>query len=279
MPELSGDDDTSNFEDVDKEDGPEESFPVPKAFSGNHLPFIGFTYSGDYKFLLTSGKEAVDGLENHMNNGVGEDSKLSQLESLLERERGQVEALETRHRALVAQLEVVTRRETEVREEAARADKELTILRHNYREVQRRVEHETEARKKSEAMLLELKKKFDDEQTRRARDASNSQQSSERVLTLEKQIKEMQSKLERETESASRMRKQATEVTVARQTAQQMANELQAARTLLQAQTDSLQQEVASLQVIMRNFLHVPDFSRIPAKRLRIEKNSMRSIL
>ncbi|XP_043288732.1 rho-associated protein kinase 2 isoform X2 [Venturia canescens] len=248
VPELSGDDDTSNFEDVDKEDGPEESFPVPKAFSGNHLPFIGFTYSGDYKFLLTSGKETVDGLENHINNGVGEDSKLSQLESLLERERGQVEALETRHRALVAQLEVVTRRETEVREEAARADKELTILRHNYREVQRRVEHETEARKKSEAMLLELKKQFDDEQTRRARDASNSQQSSERVLTLEKQIKEMQSKLERETESASRMRKQATEVTVARQTAQQMANELQAARSLLQAQTDSLQQEVASLQ-------------------------------
>ena len=50
VPELTGDDDTSNFDDVEKEDGPEESFPVPKAFSGNHLPFIGFTYSGDYQF-------------------------------------------------------------------------------------------------------------------------------------------------------------------------------------------------------------------------------------
>lgn len=53
VPELSGDDDTSNFDDVDKEDGVEEVFAVPKAFSGHHLPFVGFTYSGDYQ-LLTS---------------------------------------------------------------------------------------------------------------------------------------------------------------------------------------------------------------------------------
>lgn len=248
VPELSGDDDTSNFEDVDKEDTPEESFPVPKAFSGNHLPFIGFTYSGDYQFLVSSGKESVDGLENHMNNGITDEVKISQLENLLEREKRQVDAMENRHRTLTAQLEAITQRESELREEAGRADKELTILRHSYKEVQRRIEHETEARRKAEGMLADLKKKFDEEQSKRARDASNSQQTSERVLTLEKQIKEMQSKLERETESATRMRKQATEVTVAKQTAKQMANELQAARAQLQAQTDSLQQEVASLQ-------------------------------
>lgn len=51
VPELSGDDDTSNFEDVEKDDSPEESFSVPKAFAGNHLPFIGFTYSRDYQLL------------------------------------------------------------------------------------------------------------------------------------------------------------------------------------------------------------------------------------
>ncbi|XP_034951660.1 rho-associated protein kinase 1 isoform X3 [Chelonus insularis] len=248
VPELSGDDDTSNFDDLEKEDTPEESFPVPKAFSGNHLPFIGFTYSGDFQFLVPSGKESVDGIENHINNGISDEAKISQLESLLERERRQVETLEARHRALTAQLEAITQKESELREEAGRADKELTILRHNYKEVQRRIEHETEARRKAENLLAELKKKFDEEQSKRVRDASNSQQTSERVLTLEKQIKEMQSKLERETESATRMRKQATEVTVAKQTAKQMANELQQARAQLQAQTDSLQQEVASLQ-------------------------------
>ena len=249
VPELSGDDDTSNFEDVDKEDGPEESFPIPKAFSGNHLPFIGFTYSEDYQLMASSGKESVDGLENHINNGTSDDIKISQLENLLDKEKRQVESLESRQKALTTRLEAMTRRETELREEIGRADKELTLLRHNYKEAQRRVEHETESRRKAESLIVELKKKYDEEQTKRARDASNSQQTSERVTSLEKQIKEMQSKLERETEMVTRLRKQATEITVARQAAEQMANELQVERAKLQAQRDNLQQEVATLQV------------------------------
>lgn len=249
VPELSGDDDTSNFDDVDKEDGPEESFPVPKAFSGNHLPFIGFTYSGDYQLMFSYGKESVDGLENHVNNGTTDDVKISQLENLLDRERRQIETMESRQKALNIQLEAMTCREAELREEVGRADKELTLLRHNYKEAQRRVEHETEIRRKAESLLVEVKKKFDEEQTRRARDVSTSQQTSERVTTLEKQIKEMQCKLERETETVTRLRKQATEITVARQAAEQMASELQVARAQLQAQRDNLQQEVATLQV------------------------------
>ncbi|XP_011253248.1 rho-associated protein kinase 2 isoform X1 [Camponotus floridanus] len=248
VPELSGDDDTSNFDDVDKEDGPEESFPVPKAFSGNHLPFIGFTYSGDYQLMFSYGKESVDGLENHVNNGTTDDVKISQLENLLDRERRQIETMESRQKALNIQLEAMTCREAELREEVGRADKELTLLRHNYKEAQRRVEHETEIRRKAESLLVEVKKKFDEEQTRRARDVSTSQQTSERVTTLEKQIKEMQCKLERETETVTRLRKQATEITVARQAAEQMASELQVARAQLQAQRDNLQQEVATLQ-------------------------------
>jgi hypothetical protein len=49
VPELAGDDDTSNFDDVDKDESPEENFSTPKAFAGNHLPFVGFTYSRDYQ--------------------------------------------------------------------------------------------------------------------------------------------------------------------------------------------------------------------------------------
>ena len=51
VPELSGDDDTSNFDDIEKADAPEETFPVPKAFAGNHLPFIGFTYNKDFQYV------------------------------------------------------------------------------------------------------------------------------------------------------------------------------------------------------------------------------------
>ena len=49
VPELSSDEDTSNFDDIEKDEGREETFPVPKAFAGNHLPFIGFTYTREYQ--------------------------------------------------------------------------------------------------------------------------------------------------------------------------------------------------------------------------------------
>ena len=46
VPDLVSEEDTSNFDDIDKDDSAsEETFPVPKAFVGNHLPFIGFTFS------------------------------------------------------------------------------------------------------------------------------------------------------------------------------------------------------------------------------------------
>ena len=45
VPELSSDVDTSNFDDIEKDEAPEETFQMSKAFAGNHLPFIGFTYS------------------------------------------------------------------------------------------------------------------------------------------------------------------------------------------------------------------------------------------
>lgn len=247
VPELSGDDDTSNFDDVEKQDSPEESFPTPKAFSGNHLPFIGFTYSRDFQFLARKDEameETVDGMNGH------EDLRIAQLENLIEKERRQVESLEGKQRALVAQLEAVSARENELREQIGKSDKELAILRHNFKEAQRKLDQETETRKKADGLLVELKKKFDEEQTRRARDATSSHQSSERIVTLEKQVKDMQCVLERETETVTRLRKQTTEVTIAKQAAEQMAEELKNARAQLQAQRDSLQQEVASLQVI-----------------------------
>ncbi len=53
-PELSGVDDTSNFDNVTERKSSSSkggsSLPVPETtFEGNHLSFVGFTYSGDYQ--------------------------------------------------------------------------------------------------------------------------------------------------------------------------------------------------------------------------------------
>jgi hypothetical protein len=48
VPPLTNDEDTSNFDEIEKTDGPsEESFSVSKTFLGNQLSFVGFSYSNE----------------------------------------------------------------------------------------------------------------------------------------------------------------------------------------------------------------------------------------
>uniref|UniRef100_A0A8C0HI02 non-specific serine/threonine protein kinase n=1 Tax=Chelonoidis abingdonii TaxID=106734 RepID=A0A8C0HI02_CHEAB len=54
VPDLSSDIDTSNFDDLEEDKGEEETFPIPKAFVGNQLPFVGFTYYSNHQKKLES---------------------------------------------------------------------------------------------------------------------------------------------------------------------------------------------------------------------------------
>lgn len=54
VPELSSDIDSSNFDDIEDDKGDVETFPIPKAFVGNQLPFIGFTYFRENLLLSDS---------------------------------------------------------------------------------------------------------------------------------------------------------------------------------------------------------------------------------
>jgi hypothetical protein len=69
VPELTGDDDTSHFEDVDERDGAGQAsvdaFQIPKAFAGNQLPFIGFTYSNDLGYDFTTKIFTLSGHSRH----------------------------------------------------------------------------------------------------------------------------------------------------------------------------------------------------------------------
>ena len=43
--ELKSDVDTANFDDIEENPNEVESFPSPRAYVGNHLPFVGFSFS------------------------------------------------------------------------------------------------------------------------------------------------------------------------------------------------------------------------------------------
>ncbi|XP_044739220.1 rho-associated protein kinase 2 isoform X2 [Chrysoperla carnea] len=248
VPELSGDDDTSNFDDIEKDEGPEEIFSTPQTFVGNHLPFVGFTYNGDYQLL--SDNKSTDLVDTSNANHVSSNraQAIVQLETQLKNERMLVANLEAKERQLLAQIEHLAHHDAEITEEASKSIKELTLLKHEFKELQRKCDYEIEHRRKAENLITDFKKRLEDEQNKRTREMNNNAQHSDKINMLEKQVADFQEKLKSETESLQRLRKQATELTVAKSAAEQIGVELQSKLTTLQIQRDSLQQEVAGLQ-------------------------------
>lgn len=245
VPELSSDDDTRNFDDMEKSDALDESFPVPKAFVGNHLPFVGFTYNGDYQ-LCSRGLKAADVVDtisnNHINN-VGSEAIL-QLEKLLERERDGRRKLEDTQVSLCAQLEELSQRESRNKKIIADTDKELALLRHDLKEIQRKADIEAETRRKAEFNFNEAKRRLDEEQSKRAKEINNLQTYNDKINALEMQLTELREKLKQESESAAKSRKQAAELTAA-QAAAAAVNDGTVAS--LRAQRDSLERERSTL--------------------------------
>lgn len=242
VPELSSDDDTRNFDDIEKSEVLDDSFPVPKAFVGNHLPFVGFTYNGDYQ--LCSGRQkhidVVDTTQynDHINN-VGTEAIL-QLEKLLERERDNHRKLEDQQTSLCIQLEELTKRENRNIQLIADTDKELTLLRHDLKEAQRKADIESELRRKAEVNFSEAKRRLEDEHNKRAKEINNLQIYNEKINLLEKQLCDVREKLKQESEAAAKSRKQAAELSAA-QAAAAVVND--GTVSSLQAQCDTLERE------------------------------------
>lgn len=72
IPDLKSDDDTSNFDDIEEDNGNLEDnrFPVPKAFAGDQLPFVGFTYSSHKQYFSDQFSKTETSTLNHMDANV-----------------------------------------------------------------------------------------------------------------------------------------------------------------------------------------------------------------
>ncbi|XP_020804901.1 rho-associated protein kinase 1 isoform X2 [Drosophila serrata] len=268
VPELSSDDDTRNFEDIERDEKTEEVFPVPKGFDGNHLPFIGFTYTGDYQLLSSDtvdaeSKEAAAAVNsgsgtasnNHAHgHGPGQghnhrhrpsnSNELKRLEALLERERGRSEALEQQDAGLRQQIELSTKREAELQRIASEYEKDLALRQHNYKVAMQKVEQEIELRKKTEALLVETQRNLENEQKTRARDLNIN----DKVVSLEKQLLEMELSYKTETEHTQKLKKQNAELGFTLKSQEEKVRDMVEMIDTLQKHKEELGQENAELQ-------------------------------
>ncbi|XP_074643969.1 rho-associated protein kinase 2-like [Tubulanus polymorphus] len=207
VPELTGDDDTSNFEPIDKDDGFDETFAQPKAFAGNHLPFIGFTYNRDHNILENSAgrDQGVNLTNSQVPNDVS--AKLKQLEGQMNEERSSRQDIEHKYAKAIKDFERLSHDEAALRQENSEYQKTIALIKHDMKEVQRKYEIELENRRMKEKVLQEMEYQLVQEREARKHQASGTEQVNHRVNQLEKQIADLKDNLRVELDNCNKYKK------------------------------------------------------------------------
>uniref|UniRef100_A0A4W5QPI3 non-specific serine/threonine protein kinase n=1 Tax=Hucho hucho TaxID=62062 RepID=A0A4W5QPI3_9TELE len=214
VPELSSDIDTSNFDDIEADRGDEETFPIPKAFVGNQLPFVGFTYYSAHlaifspSICLTYYTLFIVQLENLQ-------KRIYQLEEQLHSEMQLKDEMEQKCRYTTCQSDLLlsslpsqgnVRKGVEASMSLLEKDKMMT--QHRATEYQRKADQEAEKRRNLENEVSTLKEQLEDMR----KICQNSQASNDKILQLQNQLEEANDLLRAESDTVARLRKSHTEM-------------------------------------------------------------------
>ncbi|XP_015225351.1 PREDICTED: rho-associated protein kinase 1, partial [Cyprinodon variegatus] len=256
VPELSSDTDTSNFDDIEEDRGEEETFPIPKAFVGNQLPFVGFTYYSTQHHLRgpaaskTSDKRSSSTKEDksHLENLQ---KQIYQLQEQLHIEMQQKDELEQKCRTSNTKMEKIMKdldEEANLRKsvEASMSllEKDKIMLQHRVTEYQRKVDQEGEKRRNLENEVSTLKEQLEDMK----KISQNSQASNDKIAQLQKQLEEANDLLRAESDTAARLRKSHTEMAKSMSQLETMNRELQERSRAGDGEKAQLEKELLLLQ-------------------------------
>uniref|UniRef100_A0A8C7YC50 Rho-associated protein kinase n=1 Tax=Oryzias sinensis TaxID=183150 RepID=A0A8C7YC50_9TELE len=245
VPELSSDTDTSNFDDIEEDRGEEETFPIPKAFVGNQLPFVGFTYyntdsvshwrsSSSIKGDLESLQKRIHQLEEQL---LGE----MQLKDELEQK---CRASNTRIEKIVKELDEEANLRKNVEASMSLLEKDKMMLQHRFTEYQRKADQEAEKRRNLENEVSTLKEQLEDMK----KISQNSQASNDRIVQLQKQLEEANDMLRAESDTAARLRKNHSEMAKSVSQLESLNRELQERSRATDGEKAQLEKELLLLQ-------------------------------
>ncbi|XP_067242619.1 rho-associated protein kinase 2 isoform X3 [Chanodichthys erythropterus] len=256
VPELSSDIDTSNFDEIEEDKGEVETFPTPKAFVGNQLPFVGFTYFKEDQLLNAVNSSAM---KNDLPVSKREDNlalqkKLHSLEEQLNIEMQAKDELEQKYRSNCTRLEKITKELDEeingrkVLETSLRQlEREKALLQHKSVESHRRAESEADRKRCLENEVNSLRDQLDEMKKKN----QNSHISNEKNIHLQKQLDEANALLRAESDAATRLRKAQTEASKQLQQLEAHARELQDKCCMLENSKLTLERENITLQAAL----------------------------
>ncbi|XP_029931276.1 rho-associated protein kinase 1 isoform X2 [Myripristis murdjan] len=255
VPELSSDIDTSNFDDIEEDRGEEETFPIPKAFVGNQLPFVGFTYYSSQQLLRSSSTKTSDKRssstkedKSHLENLQ---KRIYQLEEQLHTEMQLKDEMEQKCRTSNTKIEKIMK---ELDEEAnlrksveasmSLLEKDKIMLQHRSTEYQRKADQEAEKRRNLENEVSTLKEQLEDMR----KISQNSQASNDKIAQLQNQLEEANDLLRAESDTAARLRKSHTEMAKSMSQLETLNRELQEKSRAVDGEKAQLEKELLLLQ-------------------------------
>uniref|UniRef100_H3C5G4 Rho-associated protein kinase n=1 Tax=Tetraodon nigroviridis TaxID=99883 RepID=H3C5G4_TETNG len=251
VPELSSDIDTTNFEDIEDDKGKAETFPPPKAFVGNQLPFVGFTYFKEDQLLEVNNKYSAEASKPVLYNGQLQ-KKLHQLEEQLDCEMQAKDELEQKYRnatnrleKLVKELDKEMSSRQKVEASLRQLERDRALLQHQSAENLRKVEIETERKRGLEnEQVNNLRDQLEDLRKKN----QDSQMSNEKNIQLQKQLDETNAVLQAEQEAAARMKKSQTEVQKHAQSLEASLGEMKERCSQLEKERMELEKRLMALQ-------------------------------
>ncbi|KAE8598512.1 hypothetical protein XENTR_v10016849 [Xenopus tropicalis] len=257
VPDLTSDIDTSNFDDLEEDKGDEETFPIPKAFVGNQLPFVGFTYYSNRQYLDDPSANPND---NRSSSTVDKNlvenlqKNIYQLEEQLHNEMQLKDEMEQKCRMSNIKLDKIMK---ELDEEGnqrknleslvAQTEKEKIMLQHRINEYQRKAEQESEKRRNVENEVSTLKDQLEDFK----KISQTSHITNEKIAQLQKQLEEANDLLRTESDTAVRLRKSQTEMSKTVSQLEALNRELQDRCRLLESSKSQVEKDYFHLQAAL----------------------------
>ncbi|XP_074919059.1 rho-associated protein kinase 1 isoform X3 [Chelonoidis abingdonii] len=257
VPDLSSDIDTSNFDDLEEDKGEEETFPIPKAFVGNQLPFVGFTYYSNHQCLSASAENSNDNrTSSSIDKSLLENMQktIYQLEEQLQNEMQLKDEMEQKCRTsnikldkLMKELDEEGNQRKKLESTVSQTEKEKMLLQHKINEYQRKSEQENEKRRNVENEVSTLKDQLEDLK----KISQHSQTTNEKMTQLQKQLEEANDLLRTESDTAARLRKSHTEMSKSVSQLESLNRELQERCRVLESTKLEVEKDYYQLQAAL----------------------------
>uniref|UniRef100_A0A2K6F1E7 Rho-associated protein kinase 1 n=1 Tax=Propithecus coquereli TaxID=379532 RepID=A0A2K6F1E7_PROCO len=248
VPDLSSDIDTSNFDDLEEDKGDEETFPIPKAFVGNQLPFVGFTYYSNRRYLPSANPN-----DNRTSSNVDKSLlSLYYLSDLKDIQKicvffGLILTSNIKLDKIMKELDEEGNQRRNLESTVSQIEKEKMLLQHRINEYQRKAEQENEKRRNVENEVSTLKDQLEDLK----KVSQNSQLANEKLAQLQKQLEEANDLLRTESDTAVRLRKSHTEMSKSISQLESLNRELQERNRILENSKSQTDKDYYQLQAIL----------------------------